>query len=65
MWQFAKSEGCEDKEEDNMKKQRKKLIKENGMKGTKGRKKSWHAMDIQRSQVGMKGQRKNERNRRK
>lgn len=48
-----------------MKKQRKKLIKENGIKRTRGRKRSWHTTEIQRSQVGKKGQRKSERNRRK
>lgn len=35
------------------------------MKGTRGRRKSWHTIEIQRSQGGMKGQKKSERNRTK
>lgn len=35
------------------------------MKGTRGRRKSWHTSERQRSQEGMKGQKKSERNRTK
>lgn len=46
-----------------MKEQRKKLIKESGIVGTGGRRKSWHTTEIQKTQGGMKGQRKIESNR--